>query len=380
MRLRRLARWYTLFLIIPTGAALCALGGDAILTESAKVKPYAVVFRDAKEARAARRKSDRLIIFLGDSSVAQPPWAEKGTPRTPALLESELSRSHPQLGTVSVLDWSFDGARFFHYFCLLFHALEYEPDLVIIPINWRNLGPSSWEQDPIYAFRELSRLVPLSERDRPASRRLFARENISGRAHLMHIARHPLLYLEGLRVWSRDRLGIRQTPDLENLQLPSVAEFMAGFSDRKLLEFYPPEISPQNPQVDTLRALAQAYAESGLRTLFYITPIHMDELRSRKPFDEAAFRTSTQMVAAAVSSEGGGCVDVSGLLEESLFIDCFEHYSPRGNLALARALAPEAVRLVSAPRPQRMPERPPAQTHAPIATAPADEPAQLLTN
>jgi hypothetical protein len=351
MRLRKMFLWYALFLVIPAALLLLLLGKEAVLNESARIKPYAVVFRDSDKTLSARRQSDRLVIFFGDSSVAQAPWAAKDSPHIPALLEAELAAAYPELGRISVVEWAFDGARLFHYFCLLFKAARYRPDLVVIPINWRNLGPDAWEHQEKYAFRELSAVIPLSQRSLPVAREFLSAEGISPAAQMLYSARRPLLYLSGLRALGRSLLGFRTKRDeLAGLlsALPPIDQLMAQYSDVRLFEQYPLEVGEDDGQLQALRTLAASCPAEGMKVLFYITPIHLEEMRRREPFDGAAFSRSLQTVADAARTRCSVCIDLSGLLGESGFIDCFEHYTPAGNRAVARALAIETACLLGA--------------------------------
>jgi hypothetical protein len=346
---KKLAFWYVLFLVAPATLLALAMGRETLLTEAAKVKPYAVVFQNAEKLGADRPAGERLILFFGDSSVAQPPWAGMDTPHIPQFLEAQLAGAYPELGRISVVEWAFNGARSFHYFCLLFAAEEYRPDLIIIPINWRNLGPGAWEEDERYSFRELSLLVPLRERDHPVASRMLAREGITQTAHALARLCRPLLYLHGLRAWGRDRLGISQPNPAEDLRgkLPSVGALMAGFSDDKLLNtFYATDLGEKNEQLDALGALSQTAERHGLKTLFYITPIHLEEMRRRKGFDHEVFRESVRSLDLAVCADAGSCINLVGLLGEDKFLDCFEHYTWEGNELVARMLAREVARLL----------------------------------
>jgi hypothetical protein len=347
--LRKLFGWYMLFLAAVFVMLFFALGREAVLTESAKVKPYAVVFRGTDEIRAARAAHRRLIFFFGDSSVAQPPWARKDSPHIPALLEKELQKMYPEAGGVTVVDWAFDGARIFHYFCLLYAAKEYRPDLIIIPINWRSLGHDSWERDEKYAFRDLSALIPLGEREQPYGKILLADEHVSAVGQALNRLRRPLLYASGLRFWGRTRIGIEQKDDpLESLMsvLPPVNDLMAQYSDKRLFEQYPLVVAENNSLLKEVEALSRAAAENGLTVLFYITPIHMGEMSRRSGFDEAAYLKSAEVIRDSANAGDSACIDLSRLLREDDFIDCFEHYSPAGNQAVARALVPEAAQLL----------------------------------
>ncbi len=345
-RFPKILVWYLLFLCLAFVAALPMVGRQTLLKYSEKVKPYAVVFWSRNEVRAAKHESDEIIFFFGDSSVALPPWAAKDTPHIPALLDAELREAYPELGGVSVIDWSFPGGRFFHYYCLLFEAENYSPQLLIIPINWRNLGPRSWEWSKENAFHELSALVPFSERRFASGKNIFEREDIPPSKQLIYSYEYPMLYLTGLKMWCRTKVGLEPEEDpLANVLegLPEAKVLIKRFGDKQLFEQYPVDISADNVQLGILRSLIEASARRGVKLLFYITPIHLDEMRYRQPFDPGKFSESVNRIMEAATSETSTCLNLVDLLGEEDFLDSFEHYTPEGNRKVAAAIAP-AVR------------------------------------
>ncbi len=332
--------------------ALRMTGQSDALKYAAKIKPYAAVFQTADVIREARRRNEKIILFFGDSSVAQPPWAEKHASGIPELLEKELRGPHSAPGGVSVIDWAFNGARLFHYYCLLFEAEKHEPALIVIPINWRMMGPRSSEWNRKFAFAELSAAVPPAEQARITGRSMLEREGITPARHAMYSLRRPLLYLTGLKMWGRVRLGMEPEEDpfsdlLEGL--PEARELITRVSDERLFKNYTAEITDDNAQLAALRSLVETSTRRGIRVLFYITPIHLQEMQRRKRFDRESFRESVARVAESATSETCACLDMTSLLGEKDFIDYFEHYTENGNHTIARALAPGVTRLIGSP-------------------------------
>jgi hypothetical protein len=210
----------------------------------------------------------------------------------------------------------------------------------------------------------MSALAPLFERGRAAGRRMMTQEGVTPLAQAFYKARLPLLYAQGLRAWGNERLGLSKEKNLENLMeiMPNVDKLMAGFTDEKLLtEYYPISVGGDNQRLDALEALSQTARRRGLSALFYLTPIHVEEMRRRSGYSETAFQESITHVEKIALSEGGDCVNLIDLLEEKDFLDCFEHYTPAGNARIAQELAPEAARLMTIR----------AQAAAPIARGPA---------
>ena len=348
----KILSWCLVSLTLILLLALATTGQSDALRYAAKIKPYAVAFQTADEIREARRRNEKIVLFFGDSSVAQPQWAGKHASGIPALLEEELRGSHSAPGGVSVIDWAFNGARLFHYYCLLFEAGKHEPALIVIPINWRMMGPRSIEWREKFAISELSAAIPLGERAHPTGRSMFEREGITPARHAMYSLRRPLLYVTGLKMWGRVRLGMEPEEDpfsdlLEGL--PEARELITRVSDKRLFKNYTVEIADDNAQLAALRSLVETSTRRGIRVLFYITPIHLQEMQQRKRFDLAAFSESASRVVESATSETCACLDMTSLLGEEDFIDYFEHYTEKGNRTIARALAPEVTRLIGPP-------------------------------
>jgi len=351
-RIRSIVIGFLLSLLLAILSAVILVGRPSLLRHAAKVKPYAVVFQTPISRAGGTHTDDAstLVIFLGDSSVAQPPWAERGSPSIPALLEGEFHRSSSALAEATVADWSFPGGRLFHYYCLLFEAEKHSPALVVIPINWRGLGPTSQEWRETFAFPELSALVPRSERTHPHGAAAMHMEDISRARQTLYRLHRPMLYVTGLKIRLKAMVGLEteEAPPAEILdQLPLGKELVGRYSDDLLFRQYANEIPHTNPHLRMLRSIVEAAGRRNLKLLFYITPIHLEEMRKRTAFDEALFAESAQRIAEAAGSDTSVCLDLSGLVREDDFIDNYEHYTAEGNRMIARALAPAAREVIA---------------------------------
>lgn len=349
---RSIATGFFLSLAFASLSAFIFVGRPALLRHAAKVKPYSVAFLSppGPASRGAHGESS-LIVFFGDSSVAQPAWAARHSPRITALLRAELRESFPELGETLVADWSFAGGRLFHYYCLLFEAERHSPALVVIPINWRSLGPQSEQWRRKFAFPELSGLVPPGERAHQPGNSILQTEGISAERQRFYRLQHPLLYVSGFKMWLRAAGGMDRewTPSAEMMELLPAGELLMGrYTDERLFEQYANEIPRSDPPMQALRSVVAAAERRRVKLLFYITPIHLEEMRRREVFDEALFQESVGRVVAAASSEMSLCLDLSGLLRERDFIDNFEHYTTEGNRLIARALAKKAGEILRA--------------------------------
>jgi hypothetical protein len=312
---------------------------------AASIKPYSVAYHSSypsAEEEAGSGPQNR-VIFLGDSSVAQPPWAEKGSPSIPHLLQAIVNEPYQQTPHILVSDWSFAGGRLFHYYCLLFEAERQNSSLLVIPINWRSIGPLSVEWNKAFAFPELSSLVPAPERSFPSGEEMMNIEGISQYRQALYAAHRPLLYVTGLKALILSKLASEPpvAPQIEVLQkLPPGEHLIERYSDARLFRQYANVVTEDTPSLHALRLIVETSQRRDLRVLFYITPIHLDEMRSRPSFDETAFETSIEGMVTAGSSDSTICLDLSGLLTEDEFVDNYEHYTREGNRKIAVVLAP----------------------------------------
>jgi hypothetical protein len=337
----------TLFLIV-----LSFVGLPRLLAGTATIKPYSVAYQSPAVLGPPDGQSHpkNPIIFLGDSSVAQPPWAPEGLSGIPDLLHETLHSSDPRPASTHVVDWSFPGGRPFHYYCLLFEAEKHEPSLVVIPINWRGMGPLADEWNERFAYPELSSLVPTEEKSFPLSAALMRSESISQSRQLLYTLHRPMLYVGGMKNLIRSGLAPEPVlhPQIDVLKnLPPGEHLIERYGDKRLFRQYSATFAENTPSMTALRLIVETAGRRDILVCFYITPIHLDEMRARPSFDVAAFETSIERVVAATTSKTTLCLDLSGLLEEDHFLDNYEHYTLEGNRRIARALAPAILDLMA---------------------------------
>ena len=336
---------FALLLAVFFLGALLLAGESRLLTHAATIKPYSIAYLSPYLLTGEVTGSDpqNLVIFLGDSSVAQPPWAQKGLPGIPDLLQGVWQESYQRTPHILVSDWSFAGGRLFHYYCLLFEAEKHNPSLLVIPINWRSIGPLSDEWNETFAYPELSSLVPAPERSFPSSEKIMKIEGVSHPMQVLYAAHRPMLYVTGLKALILSKLGSNPplVPQIEVLQKLAPGEHLIErYSDDRLFSQYASLVAEDTASLQALRLIVETAERRNIRVLFYITPIHLDEMRSRLSFDTTAFETSIKRIIKAGSSDMTICLDLSGLLTEAEFVDNYEHYTHKGNRKIALALAP----------------------------------------
>lgn len=161
----------------------------------------------------------------------------------------------------------------------------------------------------------------------------------------------PLLFLTGLKMCLVSR--ITEDSSVSPTQIAVLELFPPGehvierYSDGRLFTQYANTIPPESASMQVLHSIVETATRRRLKTLFYIVPIHVDEMRERVSFDAVSFDASLQRIVRATTSDVTACLDLSDLLHEDDFLDNYEHYTPPGNRAIAEALAPAAMQLLT---------------------------------
>jgi hypothetical protein len=176
-------------------------------------------------------------------------------------------------------------------------------------------------------------------------------EGISPTRQRIYALQRPLIYVTGLKRCFRDAIGmdVEAMPPEEILRLlPAGEMFIRNYSDERLFTQYTDDIPPGEPPLQALRSVVEAAERLDMKLLFYITPIHLEEMRRRQAFDDDLFQASVERVVEAARSETSLCLNLSGLLRGRDFLDSGEHYTADGNRLIARALAVEAGEILMA--------------------------------
>ncbi len=336
--------------------SIVLLGKQTVLYYAAQISPYSMIFANEVKIADGDRSVDDVIFFFGDSSVVtvKGDTALARELHIPSMLESELNRRYPELGRVSVVEWAFIGAHPFHYYCMLFAVEKYKPSLVIAPVNWRALGAVDGKAN--YKFPELIRLVPARERIALGPDSPVNLEGIPLTDQFLYLFDVPKLYMQGLKEWARSRFFSMWYPERVDREatpagtIPDNVQnwegMLANWPDSELFATYPVVVPADHLRVKTLRLIADTAWKRKTPFLFYITPIHTTEMAKRESFDAAGFRRSVETVIGQSAAGCAECVNFIELLDETNFVDFFEHYSVEGNRKVAEALAPEVRRML----------------------------------
>jgi len=378
----KIGAYYVVLLVIATTITIWSIGEDVILGSASKSKPFAFLLGDRDFPWKSFNKplsddtDSKLSVYFGDSTSFMPPDAWNANQANfdihmPGLISGAVRKreEHPE---VTFLEWAFQGASMFEYYCMFFKVKKYSPDLIIIPINWVFFGHIPHENG------ELSAFVPLWVDDLSADHENPVRlRGISVVKQLSHKISLYSLYPTGIKIWVSENL--RSLPVVRALEGAPI-EF-AGNESRAITASEVSEAndgsketeeSPQQqmragftpgnrrarrligsmkiPTSDTTYrsfcALAHLASKRKVKVLFFIWPLNKEDLKAVGRFDESEFRHSRKLFIEATEGEYTCFMDLSGLLEHRDFADFNSHCTVKGRRKIAEALAPKVLEIL----------------------------------
>jgi hypothetical protein len=161
---------------------------------------------------------------------------------------------------------------------MFYKALDYSPDLIIIPINWRMFGPDLLE-DKTYFNPELSGFVPLRSELPPGYMDPVRSSGISTLSQAQYKTHRVTLYLMGMKLWGREKAKAYYTRLMKALGNPVKEQRFRGYGTRArrfsanaetMSRLYPMEISESNVTHRRLQALAYVISKHDTKVLFFI--------------------------------------------------------------------------------------------------------------
>ncbi len=314
------------------------------------IKPYSILFT-GYATKELQRGFPIKVIFFGDSSLFYPPDrradSDAAHTHTPLLLQESLSSRHPYV-RIGVAEWAFASANMFHYYCMFYKAMDFSPDLVIIPINWNSLSPV-WKALAKDEFMELSALVPaLSLLDSENPLRPYG---ISHKKQLRYEIQIFSLYPMGFKEWAingtnvaiaRASRRVSEAADDGSLDFVPRRDHDHGF----LRAAYPMNITEEHEIFRYIRAIIQVGRKHQVRILFYINPINQTLLEELDIMDHRSFERSKDGILKAIQEQGGCWTDLSDVLSEPYFVDEMEHYSLEGRKIIAERLSTKVIAML----------------------------------
>jgi hypothetical protein len=358
-------------LCVVTPIVLCFVfvGPRTILEYAGKSKPYSLVLDPASYAALSENQNEdsRKIVSFGDSNYFYPPHripkSKKMQTYLTTLLYEELNESEG-LSDFVISQRAFASAGMFDYYCMIYEALEYSPDLIIVPINWRSFGSDEWDsfggewmESSNWYHPELSALVPLRNefvRDQEDPLKV---KGISFAKQLEYKISLYTLYPIGMKAWALESAKSLFVALRENINSSAFAaeETEKQTADKKrgplvvrdISIDYPMTIEDTNLSYQSLAPLAHVASKRGTKVLFYIWPIDQERFEKIGHLDKESLDKSKKLVAEAVDEDNIYFMDLSDLLEHKYFFDQNGHCVVEGRRKIAKALAPKVAEILN---------------------------------
>ena len=365
-------------LCVVTPIVLCFVfvGPQTILEYASKSRPYSIVLDPASYAAFSENQNEnsKKIVSFGDSNYFYPPHrtpkSEKAQTYLTTLLYEELNESEG-LSDIVISQRAFASAGMFDYYCMIYEAMEFSPDLIIVPINWRSFGSDEWDsfggawmESSNWYHPELSALVPfrnelVQKREDP-----LKVKGITFAKRLEYKFSLYTLYPIGMKAWALENAKSLFAAFRENLNSSAFAEEevfksaamakkrTAGKKKRRLVvkdisKDYPMTIEDSNVSYQSLAPLARVASKRGTKVLFYIWPLDRERFEKVGHFDKESLAKSKKLIAEAVDEENIYFVDLSDLLEHKYFFDSNGHCVVEGRRKIAKALAPKVAEILN---------------------------------
>jgi hypothetical protein len=363
-------------MITPIVLCFVLIGPQKILEYAGKSKPFSIVLDPAPYARLvnSQNKDSLKIVSFGDSNYFYPPHqmpsSEKTQTYLTTLLHEELQENEG-LSDVVISQRAFPSAGMFDYYCMLYEAMEFSPDLIIVPINWRSFGTDEWDvfgfdwmDNSNWYHPELSALVPLRNEFVQNEKDPLRVQGISLAKQLQYKVSLYTLYPVGMKVWALENAksffaALRENMDssafaADETAAPSAetkseptAEKGGRLAVRDMAVDYPMTIERSNLSYQSLAPLARVASKRGVKVLFYIWPIDQEQFEKVGHLDREALDKSKKLIAEAVDEENIYFVDLADLLEHKYFFDSGGHCVVEGRKRVAKALAPKVAEILN---------------------------------
>lgn len=327
--------WYLIFVLSFYFAVFFIMGKRALLQRATIIRPYAEFYLTTDWIGDAEKSADKLVFFFGDSTLLG--GRDKQGRGAAEMVGAELKARHPELGQVSVVNKAFGSATLFHFYCLMFRAEKYSPDLLIIPLNWYWFGAETDYWSGKQHLRQMASMVPIREYFSPENGNPLELAGVSLADRILYSLDMYLLCGAGLKVWISERFDLPMM-----LKRPAKPQWLplgsAGF--RSVL-------CPSHPSVDLLRYIANTANDRDLRVLFYIAPMPYEKVQQWEKHDPDLFECSIQRLLNASTTRNTRCINLVKLLSVDQFTDGL-HYNFSGHVDITEALVPQVHMELSA--------------------------------
>lgn len=303
-------------------------GNNVLLSRAQTVQPYAKCYVTPDCLKRGNRP-DKLIFFFGDSTIEG--LEADDDVGSAELLQSDLENRLPDLGKVSVVRWSFGSATLFHFYCMMFLSQKYNPDLLIIPVNWFWFGsrtPIGWWHGSAHLHMAAG-MVPFTEYLSNKEANPLRQSGITPADKFIYLLDRERLISIGMKLWIRDELHLPRLLDYTDTRWRWFGEG-AGFIN----------LCSDDSPLELLRYFAETAEELNVRIIFYIVPVSSSMRVKSEVRDPSLFKCSAERIVQACTTQTTTCLDLSQLLSSNQFYDSL-HYNLDGQKQVERALVPE---------------------------------------
>jgi len=364
-------------LVAPIVLCVIFIGPKTILEYASESKPYSILLDPTSyEALPSGEDSTRIICF-GDSNYFYPPHEKPSTDSADTymsnLLYEEVS-NRSNFRDLGISQRAFASAGMFDFYCMAYEALEFSPDLIIVPINWRSFGVDEWDtfgnewMEGSYWFHpELSALAPLRDGLSANYENPVRFRGITAAKQLQYKISFYTLYPIGIKAWALENAKSLLAALREDMNpsafaaeervatepRPPAPVRKAGRAkikktlDKDALAAFPMKIEDSHLTYRCLAPLANVASRRGTKILFYVWPVDQEYLEKVGRLDKSSFEQSKKLLREAVDQENVYFADLSGLLEHKDFYDNLGHCMVEGRQKIAQALAPEIIDILN---------------------------------
>ncbi len=363
-------------LVAPTVLCFVLVGPQTILEYAGKSRPYSVLLDPASYQTLEEREDSTKIVCFGDSNYFYPPHkspkAGQESTYLPTFLHEELSASE-QLSDVVISQRAFASAGMFDYYCMVYEAMKFSPDLILIPINWRSFGINEWDlfgMDMMESFNwyhpELSALVPFRSELSPGQEDPIRANGITLTKRMEYKLSLYALYPIGMKAWAlenakslfaaaRENLNPSAFAAQETVDFPPDAPVIetslpkpgAHVPTRELEIDFPMTVESSNMTYRSMAPLAHIASKRDTKILFFIWPLDQEYFEQVGHLDRSSLEESKKLIASAVDEENIYFLDLSNMLGHEDFFDQYGHCLVEGRHKVAKALAPKIENILS---------------------------------
>lgn len=352
----KIAIYYVVMLVSSVAACFQFIGIEKILEYASESRPYSTLLGQSPKISHPKDEDTIKILCMGDSNYFYPPsFLSESVPSPndlPKMIASSIKKRTKQQG-IMVSQWAYPSAIMFDYYCLYYRAMEFSPDLIIVPINWRTFAADCID-DPLWFHPELSGLAPICANLPPGSRNPIRDRDISALRQFQYKLSFGSVYLLGVKRWTLAELktlSLLLSRNLISGGFGQAKNSLIGAGNfaivpEKMGVRFPARIADDNPRIVSLRALASVASKNQTKILFFVWPVDHERFSKIDIMDESVLEQSLVMIGKIAEKKNTYFLDLSHLLRHGYFHDHLGHCKIQGREKIAEALAPSIMEIL----------------------------------